>query len=648
MLKTVLFLLILFVIPAAHAQDPWNDVLKNKKGTIVINYYNSENFISDKSGQLKGIEYEIIEVFRLYIYNTYNVELSVEYKKAIGFSELYNLVKDGESGDFGACSFSITDKRKQEVNFSPKYMPDIEVMITSNNFPIFKDTSEFLDYSNRATFLIVPNTTYQEDYEKIKGLNPGGKLKWITESSIINDRISTESNLMGFTELPTYFIALNSGQKLKRQNLFRVERNGYGLIFPKKSDWNDVMQEFFNDDESKHNINEILKSYLGDDINDLLLKLSSDYNDEVLLLTKEKELQEKELDLNALTIKNNELEKKKAAADKAVTKEKHLRDKLMLYVGLAFLISIVLFILIAYKNKAKANKIIEAQKLAVEDKNHQIEIQNRQLEQTHREISASIKYAERLQLAILPPKEDLEQNLADGFVLFMPKDVVSGDFYWLQTTKEHNLLAVADCTGHGVPGAMVSVVCSNCLNRSVKEFGLTEPSAILNKTRELVIETFARSGKDVKDGMDISICAFKKDVISFSGANNPLWVIRKTEFLTAEQKKLKSTIIAGQKALIEIKGDKQPIGLYENMSPFTQTEIELFEGDYLYLFTDGYADQFGGDKNKKLKYKPFKKLLLSICSLPMDEQKQELINKFMAWKNDYEQVDDICIIGIKS
>ena len=648
MRKILISILILIVNSFVFSQDSWQDVLKNKKGTLVLNYFNSDNFISDESGSLKGIEYEIFLEFKNYLEKTHQVDLIIKYKKSTGFIDLYDVVRDGKSGEFGACSFSITDIRKQEVSFSPKYMPDIEVLITSDNLPIFKDTAEFLKYAKHSSFLIVPNTTYEEDFNNLSAIKQDFKVDQISESFIINDRVSKEDNLMAFTELPTYFISLKNGKNFKRQNLFRVERNGYGFIFPKNSDWSLAMYDFFNDDDSKIKINEILKKYLGDDISDLLFKLSNEYNDEILLLTKEKELQKAELDLNALTIENNLLEKNKSEADQLIIEEKHLRDKLYLYFSIAFIGCIAVFSLFGYKNKSKANKIIAEQKLAVEAQKAKIELQHKQLELTHHEISASIKYAERLQLAILPPRKDLAENLSDGFVLFKPKDVVSGDFYWLQTTKMHSLLAVADCTGHGVPGAMVSVVCSNCLNRSVKEFSLTEPADILNKTRELVIETFARSGKDIKDGMDISLVAFKDGYVTFSGANNPLWVIRDLDLITEEQKVHKSTVIQGNRCIISIKACRQPVGLYEGMFEFTQTDVKLYRDDYLYLFTDGYADQFGGKENKKMKPKPFKKLLLNINHLDMNEQRKELLEKLNEWKGDFEQIDDICIIGIKA
>lgn len=323
------------------------------------------------------------------------------------------------------------------------------------------------------------------------------------------------------------------------------------------------------------------------------------------------------------------------------------KQKWYLMIGLILVSVFGGFMYNRFKITKKQKHIIDQQKSEVEKQKEKIETQHLELEESHKEISDSIKYAERLQLAILPSLEDLKRNLNNGFVLFQPKDVVSGDFYWMHEVEQSILFAAADCTGHGVPGAMVSVVCSNALHRSVVEFGLSSPSEILNKTREIVIETFARSGKNVKDGMDIALCSISGDKLIYSGANNPLWILRRTSNLTDEQQEQRGTVIKGDQAVIEFKGNKQPVGLHEDMELFIQTEIRLFEGDIVYVFTDGFADQFGGEKNKKLMYKPFKNLLLDCCHLSMEEQKEELGRFFRKWRGENEQVDDVCVIGVR-
>ncbi len=325
------------------------------------------------------------------------------------------------------------------------------------------------------------------------------------------------------------------------------------------------------------------------------------------------------------------------------------KQKWFLYLGLILVAIFAGVIYNRFKITQQQKGVIENQKLAVEEQKQQIEKQHLELEETHKEINDSIKYSERLQQAIFPSQEALDKYLNKHFVLFRPKDVVSGDFYWLQRVEGQTYFSVADCTGHGIPGALVSVVCSNALNRSIKEFSLTNPQAILNKTRELVIETFSQSGKDVKDGMDIVLCSHKEGEqhILFSGANNPLWIIRKTKHLTEEQVNARATLIGEEFSLIEYKSSKQPIGLYENMQDFQQSKIHLYKSDTLYLFTDGFADQFGGEKGKKYKYRPLKKLLLANNQLEMKAQKDSIDQAFKTWKGALEQVDDICIVGIK-
>ena len=313
---------------------------------------------------------------------------------------------------------------------------------------------------------------------------------------------------------------------------------------------------------------------------------------------------------------------------------------------------------IAFRNfqaKKKAHFEIQLQKEIVEEKNH--------------EILDSISYAKRIQSAILPPDKLIKEHLPNSFVLYKPKDIVAGDFYWLELSKSKSieqesmiLLSAADCTGHGVPGAMVSVVCNNGLNRSVREFGLTDPGKILDKTRELVIEEFEKSDSsssyaeasadEIKDGMDIALVALAQSELesvpiaigseegnphshtahslSFSGAHNPLWIIRK-----------------GSNEIEEIKANKQPIGKFVDPKPYTTHDLELNSGDTFYIFSDGYADQFGGESGKKLKSKNFKRKLIEIQHLEMEEQRAELDRFFEEWRGKHEQIDDVCVIGVR-
>ena len=316
--------------------------------------------------------------------------------------------------------------------------------------------------------------------------------------------------------------------------------------------------------------------------------------------------------------------------DAELQKQRTVRNAFILGFLLVGVLAFVIFRSLQQNRKAK--KIIEEQKAETE---HQKVL----LEEKNKEIIDSITYAKRLQQAILPPLSFIQSHLPESFIFYKPKDIVAGDFYWMEHIADTTLIAAADCTGHGVPGAMVSVVCSNALNRTVKEFGITDPGKILDKVRDLVIETFEKSESEVKDGMDISICTItskgksqkseeQRIEIKWAGANNPLWYLQKDEFK-------------------EIKADKQPIGKTDHPKPFTTHTFELNKGDLLYLFTDGYPDQFGGPQGKKLKYKQMQELIRGNSNETMPKQNQVLASAFDSWKGNLEQVDDVCIIGVR-
>jgi serine phosphatase RsbU (regulator of sigma subunit) len=391
------------------------------------------------------------------------------------------------------------------------------------------------------------------------------------------------------------------------------------LIFELNEAYNELIRLYEMKGDFK---NAFLTKKINDTIKEEIFNLEKinkikEYESQLQLTEKEKLIAEKDLSLKKEQLNNIE------AKSKITT--------LFLIVFICFLL--IVFVVIIFYRARKLNREINIQKTLVEEKN--------------KEITSSITYAKRIQNAILPPDNFIEEILPQNFVLYLPKDIVAGDFYWMETTSgewregdenpphrthhsTHILFAAADCTGHGVPGAMVSVVCNNALNRAVREFNLIQPSAILEKVSFLVEETFEKSVNEVKDGMDVALCLFNPSTLElqYAGANNSLYIIRNNE-------------------LIELKADRQPVGKHFKKKPFTNHSFQLNKDDTIYLFTDGFADQFGGPKGKKFMYKPFKDLLLKSSTLAISEQKKFIENTFIDWKRDLEQMDDICIIGIK-
>jgi serine phosphatase RsbU (regulator of sigma subunit) len=283
--------------------------------------------------------------------------------------------------------------------------------------------------------------------------------------------------------------------------------------------------------------------------------------------------------------------------------------------------------------KVLEQKVIERTEQVVKQK-EEIELKTKELEILFKQVTDSIHYAKRIQEAILPPSNLVKQILPESFVLYKPKDIVSGDFYWIDKKNEWNYFAAVDCTGHGVPGAFMSIVGYNLLKDILKNTDSIEPSIIMDKMNDGVAHTLhtnTTSGKKTKDGMDMTLCALNYETLElqFSGAFNPLYIIRGEE-------------------LIQYKADKFPVGMFiGEKQKFTNHYIQLQKGDTIYIFSDGYADQFGGPKGKKFMAGNFRQLLSDVSKMPIEKQKTLLNQTIEEWRGNLEQVDDILIIGVK-
>jgi len=277
-------------------------------------------------------------------------------------------------------------------------------------------------------------------------------------------------------------------------------------------------------------------------------------------------------------------------------------------------------------------KVIERTEEVVRQK-EEIEIKNQELEVLYKHVTDSIKYAKRIQEAILPPDSLVKKLLPQSFVLYKPKDIVSGDFYWVDQKNGKSMFAAVDCTGHGVPGAFMSIVGYNILKQSVANNSFDSPAQILDALNEGVSETLhhGHDATQAKDGMDLSLCVidYKKMELQYAGAYNPLYLVRDGK-------------------LIQTKADKFPIGLFlgEEKKKFTNHTIPLQKGDTIYIFSDGYADQFGGPSGKKFMASHFRDLLLDVCKHPIEKQKDLLNKTIEEWRGPLDQVDDILVIGV--
>ncbi|MCX7862031.1 MAG: YfiR/HmsC family protein [Bacteroidales bacterium] len=382
------------------------------------------------------------------------------------------------------------------------------------------------------------------------------------------------------------------------------------------------------------------------------------YN-KILLVEKMKELEQREKVLQAKNAEINEksviLSNQKEEIEKQnerIAEQKKILNKqleqihmqqliLYMFIGLVILLIILgFFIYRNYQIKKHANIILSQKNAEILRQNDEIKAQKEKIELQRDEIALqkqeimdSIRYASRIQQAVLPPIRVVEEILRENFFIFnRPRDIVSGDYYFITSRKNKLIVSAADCTGHGVPGAFMSLLGISFLNEIINRIDALDAAVILNHLRENIINALNQgsSAHQTKDGMDMVLCLFdfENKTVEFAGANNPLYHVRNKE-------------------LTEYKGDKMPIGVYDDLKPFTKHSISFETGDVFYMFSDGYADQFGGPEGKKFKYKALKELLISISHLPMNEQYKIVEKTHEQWKGDYFQVDDILLIGIR-
>jgi serine phosphatase RsbU (regulator of sigma subunit) len=479
-------------------------------------------------------------------------------------------------------------------------------------------------YNNMAALYEYKNEERKALYYQYKSYNISKKLKDLESVSICYKNFVVMYSKLNMNDSSRYFF------------------NEYEILSDsiKKIQSNEFTQELTTKYETQKKENEIVLLAKDKMLQSLLIKnqeedlvkkaIESRQNEsEILLLNKDKALKETELLSEKLQKNNKEKENQLLQTRNQLSNETIKQQKTFSYftiVGLLLALGLAFFIFTGFKKQRKANAIISKQK-------EEVQKQKTIVEEKHKEITDSINYAERIQRSFLASTELLNHNLKEHFVFFQPKDVVSGDFYWAgKLTNGNFALVTADSTGHGVPGAIMSILNISSLEKAIEQ-GFSEPSEILNHTRKTIIERLKKDGSvdGGKDGMDCSLICFdfSNYKFSYAAANNPIWVVRGNE-------------------IIELTPDKMPVGKNDkDQISFTNHDFHLQKNDIVYTLTDGMPDQFGGPKGKKFMYKQLKELLISISNLPMKIQEEKLSEMLNSWRGDLEQVDDICVIGIK-
>jgi len=583
------------------------------------------------------------------------------------------------SGEISFTQVTVVD------TFNYKYF--VKDNMVTLSILINKDIDEFMIFDLSKKRIIAANSstkTFKEIYIKPLSLNIFEdtlfKVKKYKEDTIINNYkckkwvvINNKENTKIIYYVNNYynysfFTNLLSllGNRMEKVGLYFLHIKNTNGYFPIKTieidnSVNKIIMINNTIDISKDNTIEyknISNSNISSEFNLLRYKnfIEAFVSNQLKKQLIEKEKQEIIQKQKDLSLKNELLIKDKKIKEKEI---KEAKTQKYILIGIVFFIILLTILIILFLIRTKkANKTLNSQKEQIIEANEELNQQNEEItaqrdeiekqkeivEEIHHEISQSIDYATRLQGAILPEEKILEKYVSEHFVLFKPKDKVSGDFYWWSHVENHTIITGADSTGHGVPGAFMSMLGSSFLREIVQKEYVTHTGVILRKLRKEIIKALKQKGEqgEQKDGMDMAIISIdhKTNMVQFSGANNPLYILTNRELDKLEPLK-------DFENFYEIKPDKMPIAIYEKMDNFTTHEIQLEKGDQLYMFSDGFADQFGGPKGKKFKYRPFKRLFFENKDKPMNEQKELLNLAFEAWKGDLEQIDDVVVLGIK-
>ncbi len=483
-------------------------------------------------------------------------------------------------------------RAEKEFNKALSVYKEILSIILKNDEETFLDDT----YSNIAETYFQQDkydisVTYYKKAIDIAHRNSNQRLKGFCNLGLARNYRSMGKNS---DAIYSCYDALGIAKELKQ---IQIEKNAYEELYKSYKKINVDSSLFYYE-----KYNKILTSIINEGSHAEMLKLEERYENEKKMAVSE---------INHT--KEIEIEK---------VKSKNQRNISYFLVLVAILVAVFLFVI--YKRlqlTRKQKEIINIQKQETEE-------QKAIIEEKQKEIVDSINYAKRIQFTLLANDNLLSNNLAEYFVLFQPKDIVSGDFYWATKKENRFYLAVCDCTGHGVPGAFMSLLNISFLNEAITEKNISEPHEIFNHVRHRLIENISQNGG--QDGMDgILICIDTlKNTLTYSAANN-------------------SPVLINGNNITELPKDKMPVGKGERENSFTLQCIDIKKGDTLYLYTDGFADQFGGPKGKKYKYKQLNNHLLNIHQLPVKEQTSNLLNSFSDWKGDLEQVDDVCVVGIR-
>jgi serine phosphatase RsbU (regulator of sigma subunit) len=587
--------------------DSWESVQEKKTGKIYILHYDRKPFVYiNEKGKVTGIEYEIVTEFLAYLQKEKGIKLKVEWIKFDDFHKLYTDLLKSDGGVWGLPSVPLNEINIKEVQTSPVFMPDIEVLVSSKNMPTVDDKVALRSSLRHHIPVSVPNSTVELSMNRIqRAYFSDTKYENVQNEQEVIDKISNNLDRFGYVALIDYYMAIKQGKEINRQKFFEVRRSNFAFLFPDKSDWNEAFEDFFHEDKYKQLINFIIKKHLGTDVSDILIDVPGEANQ--LIMAAEE------------------------TVEKAMQKEQGIRRdfdsfKWKAYAG-GTLLLVLLLLLILQQSRSRRGygKMLH-------EKDEEIAELKMELTHTAEQARDGVTFAKHIQQVLIPSPEQVQAIFPESFVYYKPREIVSGDFYWVGQSGDEKIIGLFDSTGKGVRASFVTQLSVNILKNIVSE-KITNPADILREMDRRLSEMIMDAGFEFieREGIEAAVCTVntKEKTVMFAGAHQPIY------FFNGD-------------TLQQVKGSRYDIGnVIFKRKEFQSAVFNYKAGDVFYLSSDGFYDQLGSQVRMKFMLKNFQDLLTDIHKLPIQDQYKELDKIFKTWKGSAKQTDDVSVFGVR-
>lgn len=615
MFRKILLVLVLLLLTVhnnfaqTYKADSWQSVQANKGGKIYILHYDRKPFVYvNEKGKVTGIEYEIVLEFLAYLQKEKGIKLKVEWVKFDDFNKLYTELTKSNQGVWGLPSVPLNELNIKEIQTSPVFMPDIEVLVSSKNMPPVDDKVALRSILRHHIPVSVPNSTVELSMNRIKkAYFPDNNYENVANEQEVIDKIAANSDRFGYVGLIDYYLALKQGKEINRQKFFEIKRSNFAFIFPYSSDWTDAFDDFFREDRYKQRINFIIKRHLGTDVSDILIDVPGEAHQ--LVMAAEETM------------------------ERALQKEQGIRRDLDDFKWKAYAGGTLLFVLLLLLilQQVRTRRYFVKMVREKDEESSELKMEISHISEQARD---GVTFAKHIQEVLIPSPEQVKAVFPDSFIYYKPREIVSGDFYWVGQSEngDEKIIGLFDSTGKGVRASFVTQLSVNILKNIVQE-KITNPADILREMDRRLSEMIMDAGFEFieREGIEAAVCTVntKEQTIMFAGAHQTIYFFNGN-------------------VLEQVKGSRYDIGnVIFKRKEFHASSFNYKKGDVFYLSSDGFYDQLGSKERMKFMLKNFQDLLTDIHKLPIDDQYKELDKIFKTWKGSAKQTDDVSVFGVR-